>query len=73
MSKEKVEIYPVGTKVKLEEDVFGTITRVSIFSNDYITYECGWWNSRSYSSQSFTKDEIEAVLTTSKQKIGFIN
>lgn len=70
MSKNSLELYKIGTKVKLADDVFGTIIGIMIRGNNNITYECGWWNGRSYSTQNFTTDEIE-VTVAEKIKIGF--
>jgi uncharacterized protein YodC (DUF2158 family) len=70
MSKNSLELYKVGSKVKLADDVFGTIVGVNIRGNNNITYECGWWNGRSYSTQNFTADEIE-VTVAEKTRIGF--
>lgn len=72
MSKNTLEFYSVGTKVKLTDDVYGTIIGVNISSNQNISYECGWWNGRSYSTQTFNASDIEAVVTTEKTKIGFL-
>lgn len=72
MSKNSLEFYNVGTKVKLTDDVYGNIISVNISSNHSISYECGWWNGRSYSTQTFNSSDIEAVVTTEKTKIGFI-
>lgn len=70
MSKNSLELYKVGSQVKLADDVFGSIVGVIIRGNNNITYECGWWNGRSYSTQHFTVDEIE-VTVSEKTKIGF--
>lgn len=72
MSKNSVEIFKIGSKVKLADDVYGTITSICIRGSNYITYECGWWNGRSYSTQNFTADDIEVTPTTEKTKIGFV-
>lgn len=71
MSKNTLEIYNVGTKVKLADDVFGTIVSVSIEANNNVTYKCGWWNGRSYCTEHFNSSDIETVVTTEKTRIGF--
>lgn len=68
----KLEVYKIGTKVKLDEDVVATITSVNIRANDYVTYECGWWNGKSHDSKWFTENEISPTETSVKNKIGFI-
>lgn len=70
MSKNTLELYRIGSKVKLTDDVFGTITCIHINGNNDVSYECGWWNGRSYSTQNFHTNEIE-VTSVEKIKIGF--
>jgi hypothetical protein len=70
MSKNSLELYRVGSKVKLADDVYGTIASINIRGSNNVTYECGWWNGRSYATQNFTADEIE-VTVAEKIKIGF--
>ena len=72
MSKNSLEFYNVGTKIKLTDDVYGIIIGVSIASNNCITYKCGWWNGRSYATETFNASDIEAIVTTEKTKIGFL-
>lgn len=70
MSKNVLELYKIGSKVKLADDVYGTIVGINISGDNHITYECGWWNSRSYSTQAFSSNEIE-VTVADKVRIGF--
>ena len=73
MSKNSVELllYKIGSKVKLADDIYGSIVSINIRGDNSVMYECGWWNGRSYSTQSFSTDEIE-VTVAEKTKIGFI-
>ena len=71
MSKNSLELYKIGSKVKLADDVHGVIVSINIRSDNYVTYECGWWNGRSYSTQSFASNEIE-VTVAEKTRIGFV-
>jgi len=71
MSKNTLELYKIGSQVKLADDVYGTIISINIRGENYFTYECGWWNGRSYSTQCFSNSEIE-VTTVEKTKIGFV-
>lgn len=68
----KLEVYKVGTKVKLVDDVIGTITAINIRASDYVTYECGWWNGRSYDSKWFSTEELTPTDDSVKTKIGFV-
>jgi hypothetical protein len=70
MTKNTLEIYKIGSKVKLADDIHGSITAICIRGNNYITYECSWWNGRSHDNKWFYADEIE-VTTGEKTKIGF--
>jgi hypothetical protein len=70
MSKNAIELYKIGSRVKLTDDVYGTIISINIGSDNHIKYECGWWSSRSYSTQSFSANEIE-VTVAEKTRIGF--
>ena len=72
MSKNFLEFYNIGTKVKLTDDVHGSIICVSIGPNHSITYKCGWWNGRSYCTEIFNASDIETVVTTEKTRIGFL-
>ena len=73
MTKNNVlEFYNIGTKVKLDTDVYATIIGVHIGSNHSVTYECGWWNGRSYCKEIFNSCDIETVVNTEKTRIGFI-
>jgi hypothetical protein len=71
MSKNTLEIYKIGSRVKLAEDVEGTIVAIHIQGNNDISYECGWWNGRSYSTQEFWPNDIQVTLSD-KAKIGFV-
>jgi uncharacterized protein YodC (DUF2158 family) len=73
MTKNNVlEFYNIGTQVKLEKDIQGTIISVTIRPNNAISYTCGWWNGRSYCTETFIQEQIEALVTTEKTRIGFV-
>jgi hypothetical protein len=72
MSKNSLELYKIGSKVKLTDDVYGTIIGISISGDNYVSYKCGWWNGRTYSSDYFASNDIE-VTVAEKTKIGFIS
>lgn len=65
-----IEVLKIGTRVKLAEDVIATITSISISGNDHVTYQCGWWNGRSYDSKWFHSSEFE-MTNEERLKIGF--
>ena len=70
MSKNSLELYKIGSKVKLTDDVHGTIVSATISGDNNISYKCGWWNGRTYSTEYFSPNEIEATIVE-KMKIGF--
>lgn len=70
MSKNSLELHAIGSKVKLEDDVIGTILGIQISHNNSITYEVGWWSSRSYSKDTFAPHQFTAT-TEERNRIGF--
>ena len=70
MSKNTLELCKIGSRVKLTEDIYATIVSINIAAGNSITYHCGWWNGRSYSTENFSPNDIE-VVTEEKFKIGF--
>ena len=70
MTKNSLDLYGVGSKVKLADDVYGIITAICLRGDNYVTYECSWWNGRSHDSKWFHSDEIEVTLSE-KTRIGF--
>jgi len=72
MSKNSLELYKIGSKVKLTKDLYGTIVSIHISGDNNVTYECGWWNARSYSTENFASNDIE-VTVVEKTKIGFVS
>jgi len=70
-SKNTIELNKIGSKVKLADDIYGTIIGINITGESDITYRCGWWNGRSYLTEYFSPSEI-TITTAEKYKIGFI-
>ena len=74
MSKNVLELYKIGSKVKLTgedtESIYGSIVSINITGDNTVTYSCGWWNGRSYDVHDFSPNQIEVVLAE-KFKIGF--
>jgi hypothetical protein len=58
----KVEVFNIGTKVQLNPEITATIIGINIRSAQHlITYECGWWNSKSYDTKWFYAEELKLV------------
>lgn len=68
---ESMELNPIGSKVKLEDDVIGTVIGINISQNNSVSYEVGWWNGRSYSKDNFLPHQL-VVTTDEKMRIGFV-
>lgn len=70
---DNIEVYAIGTKVKLEDDVYGIITSIHIITDsNAINYEVGWWNGRSYTKEIFSPQQI-TVTVAEKLRIGFVS
>ena len=70
MAKANLDVFPVGSKVQLDDDLFGTVLSVTIGDKNSVFYEVGWWQSRSYSKEHFVESQL--TLTTGKpDRIGF--
>ena len=41
MSKNIIELNKIGSKVKLTDDVYGTIVGINISGENTVTYKCG--------------------------------
>jgi hypothetical protein len=76
MSKNVLELYKIGSRVKLTgegtESIYGSIIGINITGDNTVTYSCGWWNGRSYDVHDFSPNQIEVVMPE-KFKIGFHN
>lgn len=70
MSKNILELNSIGTKVKLEDNIIGTIIEITISDNNTISYKIGWWNGRSYSQDYFFPHQFIPTLDE-KIPIGF--
>jgi uncharacterized protein YodC (DUF2158 family) len=71
-----LNIYEVGTKVKLnDDDLEAKIITVAIHASNVIQYECAWWSGESRVRDWFAEDDILEVIGSSKEKntIGFHN
>lgn len=68
---ESIELNSIGSKVKLEDDVIGTVIGINISQNNSVSYEVGWWNGRSYSKDNFLPHQL-VVTTDEKMRIGFV-
>ena len=68
-----IDIHSIGTTVSLTESISATIVTISIHANNYVQYECSWWNGDTrvkdwFSSSNFLSVGEKDAVT----KIGFI-
>jgi hypothetical protein len=70
-----LEIYSVGTKVRLnDDDLMAKIITVAIHAADVVQYECAWWTGEARSRDWFSADDIlEIIGDKEKRLIGFHN
>lgn len=67
---ETIELNAIGTKVKLEDDIIGTIVGINISHNNSILYQVGWWNGRTYTKEFFMPTQL-VITTDETTRIGF--
>lgn len=65
-----INVIPVGSKVSLSDDVVGTVENITIYNDNYVVYNCSWWNGRSIECKSFQAANI-STATDEKMSIGF--
>jgi hypothetical protein len=65
-----MKVIPVGTKVNLAEDIIGVVENITIYNDNYVVYNCSWWNGRSLDCKPFQAGSISTV-TDEKMTIGF--
>ncbi len=70
MNKNYIEVYPIGTSVKIDETINATISGVLI-RNNFIEYECQWVNNDSIENKWVVGVIIKPKEDIKKQKIGF--
>ena len=83
MSKSKneievLEVLPIGSEVSLKnsgkEQIVAIVNAVCVRSNNYVSYECAWFNGNTVSSGWFAKHELEPNKTgNDRMQIGFVS
>ena len=66
-----LEVYKVGTKVTLPEEIEAKIVTVAIHAGDMVQYECAWWNGGSRIRDWFVLDDFTIAKDTKPRTIGF--
>ena len=68
-----IEIYNVGTEVSLTEKISAKIVTIAIHENNFVAYECSWWNGDTRSKDWFSSADFLSVGEKDPiAKIGFI-
>ena len=63
-------VFAIGHSVTIGDDIPARIIAVMIEENRHVTYKCGWWDGRKYTTEWLHELEVRAdsVATT---RIGF--
>ncbi len=67
LESETIEVYAIGTRVTLDNDIPAYITAINIRGRN-VSYECNWWDERTRKSDWFTEHEFRA--SNQRQMIG---
>jgi len=70
MSKTTLEVFPVGSQVQLDDDLFGTVLSVTVGDKNSVFYEVGWWQSRTYTKEHFVEGQLTLTMGETS-RIGF--
>jgi len=66
-----LEVYEVGTKVALTDEIEAKIVTVAIHAGNAVQYECAWWNGESRMRDWFVGEDFTLADTTPPLQIGF--
>ena len=53
-----IEVYRIGTKVKIAGDLKGVVTGIGIYSENQIQYRVAWWSGRKREEEWINRFEI---------------
>jgi len=67
----QIEVMMVGSPVTLGGQVEATITGVCVREKCHVTYECAWWDRRTYNCKWMEQHEVERREETAAMRIGF--
>lgn len=65
-----LEVYRIGSSVTIGKSIDATILEITIKSNNYVIYQCGWWNGNSYEMKWFEEFMVSGDKEE-KRTIGF--
>jgi hypothetical protein len=66
----EIEVLAIGTEVTIDGDIPAVIRGITIYSPEWIKYECVWWDERSRKEEWLTIDEI-TVKTPATSTVKF--
>ena len=70
---DSIEVHNIGTTVTLTDTIDAKIVAISIRDNNYVQYECAWWNGSILTEHWFTAGDFLSVgEKDAVTKIGFI-
>jgi len=67
----ELEVYEVGTKVVLADDIAAKIVTVAIHAGNMIQYECAWWNGGARIRDWFVIGDFTVAKDEPPMQIGF--
>lgn len=62
---------PLGTKVKIGDDIPATITGVMFRINDAVSYEVTWWENRAHKTEWLYPSEVTTDGPVETVRMGF--
>lgn len=68
-----LEVYPIGKKVMLADNIPGIITAILIEPKNCLQYKVSWWNGRDRKSEWVNSFEVDPEDYRDCLKIGFVD
>ena len=66
----EVEVFKIGSLVSLS-GIKAIVTGITIRSNNFVTYECSWWDNNTHNCKWFDSIEVEKREESLVGKVGF--
>lgn len=66
-----MNVYAIGTRVKIADDLTGTVTQVCIVGEQHVRYEVAWWDGNTRNCQWLESCEVSAAEERQPMRIGF--
>ena len=66
----KIEVYKIGTKIKVGDDIPATIVGVALYTSS-IEYKIVYWDGKTRKIEWIDESEFDTISIETKEKIGF--